>query len=128
MARRRLFRTPLAGLSLLALFGCGPRVDQLRLAWASPRAPDCAIEFLELGIADVAPTGTWEILAHVTVSDHGDRDPVGLELRDLVRPRACALGGEAITILAESTGRAGVVDYLVLRPRVARAKATPRRF
>jgi hypothetical protein len=125
-------------IPLLALLAaaCGPNVSEMRLVAATPRAADCDLNFLQVTMADVAPGGKYEILGHVTLSEQGVQDPLKEEYRAVVRPRACAMGGEAVAILASGTATpwalsAGgtTIDYVVLRKPQAQAKtALPAKF
>ncbi|MDB4939357.1 MAG: hypothetical protein JWP87_6329 [Labilithrix sp.] len=132
-------RTPYAAATLLfaslalVLAACGPTVNEVRMASAPPKPATCELDFLELEMKDVAPGGPLEILGHVMLSQHGVRDPLAPEYRAQVRPRACAMGGEAVGIMmtgiatptALSAGGT-TVSYTVVRKRPPpSAKASP---
>jgi hypothetical protein len=122
-------------LALLAA-ACGPSVGQARLAYAPPRPPDCKLKFLELDVADMSPQdGRWEVLGHVVLAQQGVRDPLAPAYRDQVRPRACAMGGEGVTVMATATSEPWAlsaggtsINYAVVRRRVAAKKTKPETF
>lgn len=116
--------------------GCGPTVSEMRLASGTPRAANCELEFRRFEMTDLAPGSTWEVLGHVALGDTGVQDPLKEEYRAEVRPRACAMGGEAVGILMSATstpmafapGGTGV-DYVVVRKRTApTASVRPQKF
>ena len=123
-------------LSLLALgTGCGPAISEMRLIAAPAREPACSLEFLSLTMEQVSPGGTHEIVGHVVLSETGVQDPFQPKYRDIVRPRACAMGGEAVTVLNSVTSSSGMgsgstTDYAIVRKRGApsAAPALPPKF
>ena len=86
-----------------------------------PREEACALEFVQTSISDLAPGGAWEVVGYVVVNETGVADPFAEKYRALVRPRACAMGGEAVTIMQSATGMgmAGMqgssVNYAVIK-------------
>jgi hypothetical protein len=112
-------------LSLLALgVGCGPSISEVRMIAAPPREPTCELEFLNLTIEQLSPAGTHEILGDVVLAQSGIQDPYQPKYRDIVRPRACAMGGEAVTILNAATsssamGSGSTTVYAIVRKRAA---------
>lgn len=122
--------------ALIAIAGCGPSVSEVRLGAASPRAPGCDLDFIQFEIRELAPGGTYEVLGHVTLSQGGVQDPLQPQYREIVRPRACAMGGEAVGVLASGAASPWALsmggtatDYVVLRRRpAAGAKAAPQHF
>jgi hypothetical protein len=125
--RKLLLLTPF--LSLLA--GCGPNVMETRMASAPPRPEGCELQFLQLKIEDLAPMiGTYDLLGNVTLFERGVQDPFQQKYKDIVRPRACAMGGEGVTILNQATtmsmmGGGSSVVYAVVRKRPAPGAAPP---
>jgi hypothetical protein len=130
--------TPLASLLCLLplLAGCGPSIMETRMAAAPPRAESCELEFLQLRIEDVAPMiGAYELLGNVSLFQSGVQDPFQQKYKDIVRPRACAMGGEGVTILNQATattmlgGSGSSVVYAVVRKRPAPGAApAPQKF
>jgi hypothetical protein len=109
------------------LTGCGPYVSESRMNAAPARPDDCELEFLHLQMMDMSPMGgTYEILGHVTVSNFSGTDPMSPENRALIRPRACAMGGEGVTIMLQATNRAGsTTNFTVVRKRPPPGAAPP---
>jgi hypothetical protein len=127
---------------LFALFaflaGCGPHVMEMRMASAPPKPEGCELQFLQLKIEDLSPmVGTYEQLGSVMLFETGVQDPFQQKYKDIVRPRACAMGGEGVTILQQATtapaalGPGGSsINYAVVRKRQApgAAPAAPTKF
>ena len=123
--------------SVLALgaLACGPSVGEAHLVSAAPKPASCDLDFLEVSIQEVSPGAKYEILGHVVLSQEGIRDPLAPAYRAKVRPRACAMGGEAVAILMTGTAAPTVlstggttVDYAILRKRVEPARTAPKKF
>lgn len=118
------------------LAGCGPNISEMRMASAPPRPDNCELQFLQLKIEDLAPmVGTYEQLGSVMLFETGVQDPFQQKYRDIVRPRACAMGGEGVTILNQATSQGAMgmsgsaVNYAVVRKRQAPgAPAQPQKF
>lgn len=112
-----------------AVSACGTMVSETRMAQYPSRGDDCALEFVQTTVADLAPGSTWEVVGYVVVSETGVADPFAEKYRALVRPRACAMGGEAVTIMQSSTGggMAGMsgssVNYAVIKHPSSEAAA-----
>lgn len=109
-----------AGVSL----GCGPKVSEVRTASYPPREENCALEFVKVDMADVSSQeGKWEMIGQIVLQGLGEQDPFAEEARAIVRPRACAMGGEAVGIVLHATSHgvlssAGTaINYGVLRKR-----------
>jgi hypothetical protein len=124
--------TFLVSLSALVA-GCGPHVMEMRMASAPPRPDNCELQFLQLKIEDLSPmVGTYEQLGSVTLFETGVQDPFQQKYKDIVHPRACAMGGEGVTILQQATtspamfGPGGsAINYAVVRKRQAPGAAPP---
>jgi hypothetical protein len=113
-------------LGSLVLGGCGPDVNEMRLVSAAAKGPNCELDFVNIEMKDVVPGGPLEILGHVMLSEEGVRDPLAREYRAKVRPRACAMGGEAVGVMMSHTATptgfsagATMIDYAVVRKRPA---------
>lgn len=118
--------------SLALLAGCGPHVSEMRMASAPPRPENCDLQFLQLKIEELAPMiGTYEHLGSVMLFETGVQDPFQQKYRDIVRPRACAMGGEGVTIMNQATNQGALgmsgsaVNYAVVRKRQAPGAAAP---
>jgi hypothetical protein len=79
--------------------GCGPDISERRLGFYPPREPRCALEFVQADPRTLGPGGPWEVVGYVTVDEKHVGDPYSERYREIVRPRACRMGGEAVTIL-----------------------------
>ncbi len=79
----------------------------------------------------MSPGGEWTVTGFVTVFETGIADPLSVEYKDLVRPRACAMGGEALTLTTAANqaaiGSGSGTIYTVLR-RTSLAKPTAEPF
>jgi len=75
-----------------------------------PRPPECALEFVSVSPGDMASgarfgmNGEYEQIGMVTVGADEGTDALSEEVRQLVRPRACAMGGEVLSLMASGTG------------------------
>lgn len=110
------------------LAGCGPYVSETRQTSFPPRPPACELEVIHnLPVQDYSSGGPWTVAGYVNVSDTGEMDPLSDDNRELVRPRACSMGGEAITLMSANNqgmiGSGGGTIYVVLR---STASSTPR--
>lgn len=116
---------------LLALAGCGPNVMEMRTLIVPGRAANCELEFRNFTMDELAPgSGSHEVVGHVVLYETGIQDPFQQKYRDIVRPRACAMGGEGVTILNSATnntamGAGSTTDYAVVRKRVEPSAAPP---
>ncbi|MEM9691454.1 MAG: hypothetical protein AAGA56_02825 [Myxococcota bacterium] len=111
---------------------CGPNIMEQRMGNYPPRPDDCNLEVL----SQMPPVGVgseWQVAGTVVLTENGTSDPMSEENRSIVRPRACAMGGEALTINAmvaqqgAFSSHATGTTYFVLR-RAAGAKAPPQTF
>lgn len=130
MMFRLVLHITLALAGLVA--GCGPEVMETRLASAPQRPDGCELWFRQLNFQDLAPMiGTYELLGEVTLAESGVQDPFQQKYKDIVRPRACAMGGEGVTILDQvaSTNPMGAkgtgVTFAVVRKRGTPSAVAP---
>lgn len=108
-----------------ALAACGPKagISETRMVHAPPRDPNCHLELVQVDITSVTFNQQWEVLGYVSFFDRGSQDPFAKENRELLRPRACAMGGTSVAIAMNSTGQNQMgqqgsgVSYMVLRPK-----------
>jgi hypothetical protein len=120
-------------LSVTLLFGCGPSVGEVRVANYPPREPNCGLEFVTVDMKELSDNkGPWELIGHVVLSQEGKQDPFAEEYKAIVRPRACAMGGEAVAIVMNATAEGAMssgttISYGVLRKRTAKS-AKPAKF
>ncbi len=109
-------------LAMGLVVGCGPAISETRMSFAPPREATCTLEFVQAGPETMMMNGPWELLGHVVLRESGVTDPMAPRYRDIVRPRACAMGGTAIAIMMSSSnqfamGSGSGTIYGVLRPR-----------
>jgi hypothetical protein len=105
------------------LAGCGPNVTEMRTVSAPARAEDCSLEFIKANMNELSSgTGEWEMLGQIVLQEEGVQDPFAERYRAIVRPRACAMGGEAVAIVMSATSEGlttsgSATSYGVLRKR-----------
>lgn len=130
---------------LLAAMGCGGvSVASTKLAELPANPENCAVEIVpvvatqsrtapeSIRLPDAAPT-SWQVVGTVGVAAIGVDGPFADGHFDHVRAEACAMGGEAVAVLATGASQAaGGPDlaYAVLRrpsaARQAAAEPSPR--
>ena len=131
-----MFSRPLESVLLLlvlVLVGCGPHISESRMAFYPGREANCSLQFVQADMNQMGPSGQWEVVGYVMVFETGMVDPFSEEYRQLVRPRACGMGGEAVTIMQSTTsqglmGSGSGTAYGVLRPRKAASGQAPQQF
>jgi hypothetical protein len=105
------------------LVGCGPKVTEVRTASYPPREENCSLEFVKVDMADVSSKdGTWEMIGQIVLQGLGEQDPFAEEARAIVRPRACAMGGDAVGLVLHATNQGALssgtaISYGVLKKR-----------
>ncbi len=128
-----MLKTSLLCCLALLLAACGASVSEMRMAHHPPREPGCVLDFVEVDATQTSFNETWEIAGHITISETGIADPFSERYREIVRPRACAMGGEAVAIMLSSTnqgmmGSGSGTVYSVLRHRQSPEPQAPQRF
>jgi hypothetical protein len=112
----------MVGLALV-LAGCGPNVTEARTVNAPARDENCSLEFIKANMTELSSgTGEWELLGQIVLQEEGIQDPFAERYRAIVRPRACAMGGEAVAIVMTATSEGlttsgSATSYGVLRKR-----------
>jgi hypothetical protein len=107
--------------------GCGgPAIRSVFvMAPAPPRPDNCPLQLVSVDQTKV--NETWQMLGTVAV-DGKDLDPGSAEVRALVRPRACAMGGTSISLWIQTVDeRSGgtLLNFMVLRPKPTEAAPAP---
>jgi hypothetical protein len=124
-------------VALGALVACGPTLSEVRMGMFPANAPNCALQLVQVTPADMQPGGRlaeYQQVGMVSVSASAGTDPMSEEIRGLVRPRACAMGGEMIGLQmsGQSMGYMGsartALAYSVWRHRAAPSNAPPQAF
>jgi hypothetical protein len=93
--------------STILFAGCAPAVADVRTGAPHPaKAASCPLEFASVSAGDMAPGakfgsgGKYEMIGMVSIGAKEGTDAMSEEIRKLVRPRACAMGGEVVSLLA----------------------------
>lgn len=100
--------------------GCAPGVSEVRTVHLPPKPATCELDYVAVAWADLVG-GHWQMLGTLSISDIGVKDALAPVYRKTLRPRACAMGGEAIALMlgTEETGDIGPKrsskTYVVLR-------------
>lgn len=111
------------GVAAWAAVGCGPSISEMRTVNAPARDPNCSLEFIKANMTELSSgTGQWELLGQIVLQEEGVQDPFAERYRAIVRPRACAMGGEAVAIVMSATSEGlttsgSATSYGVLRKR-----------
>jgi hypothetical protein len=86
---------PFLVLAALGLLACAPQLDDMRMGVARPpRAPDCSLDVVSP--MEMATLQKYEQVGVIRLSnEEAGTDAMSPQARALVRPRACALGGDA---------------------------------
>lgn len=112
----------------IALAGCvstTPEVGSVtRMTYAPPRDRTCDLQFVQPSMLELSPLGHYDVLGYVNIHQLAAADPYAEANRQLVRPRACELGGTAVSIMISATntssyGDASATVYAVLREKAA---------
>jgi hypothetical protein len=119
---------------LVGIAACAPAVTVNRMAYAPAKPPGCNLEVINGAMQSPAmlmtPNSPYEMLGVIATGQRGTVDPFAPEMLAMVGPRACELGGDAISLMmsAQSVGAMGIgastgTGYVVLRKRTAVSSA-----
>lgn len=79
-----------------------------------PSKPEnCKLELMQLSSTEMqagaafGANGTYEMIGVIAIGAKEGTDAMSEEIRQIVRPRACAMGGDVVTLLASGTGGRG---------------------
>lgn len=108
-----------------AAAACAPKagMSEVRMIAAPAREANCKLDMAQVDITSIQFNQKWDVLGYVTLMDRGTQDPFSEANKQLVRPRACAMGGTtvAIAMSAVNTNRfnqqGSSISYMVLRPK-----------
>lgn len=132
LSRRAIALASLSSsLTLLGLTGCEPAVSTVRTGSVAPSRPlDCPLELIDAPPSGGIPPGL-ELLGFVRVGHDEGRAPNDPEVLKMVKPEACKLGGEEVSVgmSANYTNgyRSGSThSFMVWRHKVA--AAGPQKF
>lgn len=116
---------------LFALAACGKEsISETRMISGTPRGANCNLDLVHVDVTQFSFNSTWDVLGYVTLLDKGTQDPAAPENREIVRPRACNMGGTAVAVAINgmsqnNLGQSGSgLVYMVLRPKTAAAAPT----
>jgi hypothetical protein len=93
-----------------SVLGCGPAVGETRTVIRPAKSEDCKLELVSVTSAQMqsgagfGSGGTYEMIGVISIGAEEGTDPMSEEIRRLVRPRACSMGGDVVTLLASGTG------------------------
>jgi hypothetical protein len=104
----------------VVLLSCasGPKITESRTAQAPAKREDCDAPLLFLTPKEIA--SGYDVVGNVQITGEGHPDPASAEYKKMVRPHACHLGGDAITIARQSFTKARsetTVEYAVVKKR-----------
>jgi hypothetical protein len=110
---------------LVLLSACSPKagISEVRMIHVAPREPGCKLEMVEADITSINFTQQWDVLGYITFADRGQQDPFSEENKQLVRPRACAMGGTSVAIAMNATNtnqlnqQGSGISYMVMRAK-----------
>jgi hypothetical protein len=96
---------------LVVLAACGgPAVGEVRTGLPHTSRPaDCQLQLVTVSAADMAPgarfgsNGEYEMVGSVLIGADKGTDAFSDEVKKIVRPRACKMGGEIVSLLASGT-------------------------
>ncbi len=126
-------------VTLLLTVGCGPAVGEVRMLVRPPKPESCDLQIVEVNAADMAPGakfgpgGELEMVGSIMIGASDGTDAMSEDIRKLVRPRACAMGGDVVSLLASGTGsnRRGVPQQNIVFTvwgKQSRAPSPPQKF
>jgi hypothetical protein len=121
-------------LTCAAALGCGPGVNETRMAMYPPNPPQCHLDVVNNATSPAVammPDSPYELIGMVGLGQSGIQNPFSPEYIAIVQPRACAMGGDAVSLMASSVSTAGPMSstgtaYAILRKR--NAQASPQAF
>lgn len=104
---RRTTPSFLLALIILSSVACGAQTSDARIGTPrAPRAENC--ELTVINGSDTSNFGKWEQVGVVRLSNApAGTSPLDPTVRAMVRPRACSLGGEAISVMGSGDAAAG---------------------
>lgn len=122
------------GLAISSLLGCAPQASVVRMGAPRPeRDEHCDLTVIDT--MDMTKLADYEQVGVINVSNaEKGKSALDPDMRALVRPRACALGGDAISVLASGdvTNQSGLHTtayggYIVWAKKSTKP-ATPQQF
>jgi hypothetical protein len=81
----------------------GPAIKETRLGFYPAREPACTLEYVQWDPRILQANGPWEILGYLEIDEKNPADPFSPKYRSIVRPRACHMGGEAVSLVQSAS-------------------------
>jgi hypothetical protein len=135
MRAKILFFLPIVAMAMTCAIGCGPNISETRMAYFPPKAEGCNLEVINKALASgenfALPDSPYEIVGMIGLGENGTQDPFSDRYMAIVRPRACKMGGDAISLMASQTTNQYITNatgtaYVVLHKRGEPAKSPAR--
>lgn len=113
---------------------CTTNVVEVRTASRPPRDESCELQIIQVTPEETrqggkyGPGGEYEQIGMITLAAMGDTNAMSDMVKAAVRPRACAMGGEYVSLLTSAIGASGMgVPYQATTYQVwaKRAPAPP---
>jgi len=119
--------------SALLAASCGPQISEVRSVNYPAREASCSLEFVQIdkmAAYTLYTDGKWQVIGQIILSEGGIVDPLSERYRAIVRPRACAMGGEAVALLTAGTNETAtssgsMTSYAVLHHPAPPGQAAP---
>ena len=92
------------------ILSCGPAVGVTQTVIRPAKSENCKLDLVSVTSTEMqpgaafGPNGTYEMIGVISIGAKEGTDPMSEEIRSLVRPRACSIGGDVVTLLASGTG------------------------
>ncbi len=105
-----MFRPTSLILIALALMACGgTSVGVIKMAMRPAKPANCELKMVTVRPEDMAPgaaygpNGEYEMIGVLAVSGASGTDMMSEEVRQAVRPKACEMGGDVLSMLSSAT-------------------------
>ncbi|WP_394826072.1 hypothetical protein [Pendulispora albinea] len=121
-------------ISAVFQLACGPAVGEARIGAPRPPKPEnCTLQFASISDTDTqqggkfGAGGEYEGIGVVMIGADEGTDAMSEKIREIVRPKACAMGGEMLSLAVSGVGanRRGHPQQNIVFQVWARRKATP---
>ncbi|MEO7331290.1 MAG: hypothetical protein ABI193_22125 [Minicystis sp.] len=94
----------------LALMACGgTSVGVIKMGIRPPKPASCELKIVTVRPEDMAPgaaygpNGEYEMIGALAVTGASGTDMMSEEVRQAVRPKACEMGGDVLSMLSSAT-------------------------
>lgn len=91
-------------ISILLFSACrhGPTIAVARMAYFPSRGDQCQIKFIQTTPIEQSGQGPYHLVGSISLGEYGNNDPLSERYISIIRPKACAMGGDLITIAASA--------------------------